>query len=122
MTAAVRVLVVDDDAAIRDLVEIVLAGGGYEVRTAEDGAAALELVREVRPDLILLDMRMPVMDGWTFARRYRQQPDSSAPIIVLTAARDAAARSEEIVADGYLAKPFNVTELLALVGQHTQSA
>ena len=118
MTAAARVLVIDDDAAIRDLVEIVLSGGGYDVCTAEDGVMGLDLARKLRPDLILLDMRMPGMDGWTFARRYRQEPGSSAPIIVLTAARDAAARSAEIAADGYLAKPFNVTELLALVGQH----
>ncbi len=118
--AAAHVLVVDDDPAIRDLVEIVLASGGYKVSTAEHGEAALERLADTQPDLILLDMRMPVMDGWTFARAYRQQYDTRTPIIVLTAARDAAARAAEVAADGYLAKPFNVGELLALVSQHAQ--
>ena len=115
-------LVVDDDAAIRELVEIVLTSGGYAVRTAQDGAAALQLASEARPSLILLDMRMPVMDGWEFARAYRQQIRSPAPIIVLTAARDAAARAAEIGADGYLAKPFNVLELLEIVEQHARKS
>jgi CheY-like chemotaxis protein len=61
---------------------------------------------------------MPILDGWGFARVYRQQPGPHAPIVVLTAARDAAARAAEIQADGYLGKPFNLGELLDLVGQH----
>ena len=60
---------------------------------------------------------MPVLDGWEFARRYRAGPGPHAPIVVLTAARDAQAQAGEIGADGYLGKPFNVNELLRLVGQ-----
>ena len=121
MSEAKRILVVDDDSDIRDLIEIVLAGEGYDVRTAADGVAALEVVEQSPPKLILLDMRMPVLDGWEFARRYRAGPGPHAPIVVLTAARDAAARAAEIGADGYLGKPFNVVELVQLVGQHARA-
>ena len=120
MTSGERILVVDDDDSIRDMIEIVLAAEGYAVRTAAHGAAALELVEESPPRLILLDMRMPVLDGWGFARAYRQRPGPHAPIVVLTAARDAAARAAEIQADGYLGKPFNLGELLDLVDQHAR--
>jgi two-component system, chemotaxis family, chemotaxis protein CheY len=115
-----RILVVDDEASIREMIEIVLSSAGYEVSTAPHGAAALDVVQRAPPNLILLDMRMPVLDGWGFARVYRQKPGPHAPIVVLTAARDAAARAAEIDADGYLGKPFNVDELLALVGQHAR--
>jgi CheY-like chemotaxis protein len=115
-----RVLVVEDDESIRELVDLVLSGAGYEVVTAQNGAVALQVVGGVRPDLILLDMRMTVMDGWEFARRYRSSPEPHAPIVVLTAARDAAERAAEIHANGYLGKPFGVDELLALVDDHTR--
>ena len=116
MTRAARVLIVEDDDGIRDLVDLVLSSAGYEILTATDGAAALQVVGTTHPDLVLLDMRMPVMDGWEFARRYRAGPEPHAPIVVMTAARDAAERAAEIDANGYLGKPFDVAELLALVG------
>ena len=119
---AARILVVEDDDGIRDLVDLVLSSAGYEVLTASDGAAALQLVGTVHPDLVLLDMRMPVMDGWEFARQYRAGPEPHAPIVVLTAARDAAARAAEIHANGYLGKPFEVSELLTLVSDFASHA
>ncbi len=122
MTRTPRILVVEDDDSIRDLVDLVLSGAGYEVLTATDGAAALQVVGTTRPDLVLLDMRMPIMDGWEFARRYRARPEPHAPIVVLTAARDAANRAAEIHANGYLGKPFDVDELLALVSHHAGRA
>jgi CheY-like chemotaxis protein len=122
VTRAARILVVEDDDNIRELVDLVLSGAGYEVHTASDGAAALQVVGTTPPDLVLLDMRMPVMDGWEFARRYRARPEPPAPIVVLTAARDAAQRAQEIHATGYLGKPFNVQELLTLVGLHAGQA
>src|SRR5262245_37826113 len=115
VTRAARVLVVEDDDSIRELVEVILSGAGYEVLTASDGAAALQVVGSAPPDLVLLDMRMPIMDGWEFARQYRARPEPHAPIVVLTAARDAAERAAEIHANGYLGKPFDVGELLTLV-------
>jgi CheY-like chemotaxis protein len=115
VTQSARVLVVEDDDSIRDLVDLVLTSAGFEVLTASDGAAALQVVRAARPDLVLLDMRMPVMDGWEFARRYRAGPKPHAPIVVVTAARDAAQRAAEIDANGFLGKPFDMAELVALV-------
>jgi DNA-binding response OmpR family regulator len=117
-----RILVVDDDRDIRDMIEIVLASDGYEVSTAPDGAAALEALEQSRPDLILLDLRMPVLDGVSFLRRYREQPGPHVPVIVLTAAQDVAARGTEIRADGYLDKPFQIGDLLALIGRHLRGA
>ena len=116
--AARRVLVVDDDASIREFLDLALQDEGYEVVHAVHGAAALELVEQRQPDVILLDMRMPVMDGWAFARAYRQKPGPHAPIIVLTAARDAAESAAQIQADDFLAKPFDLGELLERVGHH----
>lgn len=114
---AVRVLVVDDDAAIRQFIQMALEGSGYEVTTAEDGQEALASVRSAPPRVILLDMRMPVMDGWAFTRAYRETPPPHAPIVVLTAARDAGEYASDVDADAFLAKPFNLRELLVLVGR-----
>lgn len=110
-----RVLVVDDDEAIGEFVGWVLTDEGHEVTTAENGAVALKLLEHVSPDVILLDMRMPVMDGWQFADAYRKGNYPPVPIVVVTAARDVTERAGEIAADGYLGKPFDIDELLATV-------
>lgn len=114
------VLVVEDDDAIRNLVLEVLRDGGYDVVGAGNGAAGLDAVAHRPPCLILLDMRMPRMDGWTFARAYRATPGPHAPIIVCTAATDAQQRAAEIQAAGFLAKPFGLDELLATVERFTR--
>jgi two-component system chemotaxis response regulator CheY len=114
-----RILVVDDDTSIRSFVEMALDSEGYAVATAMNGAQALAVTGEIQPDLILLDMRMPIMDGWTFARAYRDKPGPHAPIVVITAATDAGERAAEIQADGYLGKPFDLDELLGLVLRYT---
>ena len=111
------VLVVDDDAAIRQFVEMALADQGYRVLTAEHGQAALQVLGSASPGLILLDMRMPVMDGWAFAKAYRRTSPPHAPIVVLTAARDAALYARQIEADAFLAKPFDLRDLMALVAR-----
>ncbi len=115
MTQGVRVLVVDDDPDIGEFVSLALSDQGYDVATAPNGEAALRATEERPPRLIVLDMRMPVMDGWEFARRYRQGPGPHAPIVVFTAARNAEERASEIAADAYLAKPFSLDDLLELV-------
>ena len=120
MVPAVRVLVVDDDAAIRQFIQMALEGSGYEVTTAEDGQQALASVLREPPQLILLDMRMPVMDGWAFTRAYRETPPPHVPIVVLTAARDAGEYAGDVDADAFLAKPFNLRELLGLVARLVQ--
>jgi CheY-like chemotaxis protein len=95
-----------------------LSDHGYDVQPAPNGAAALEVIRGTHPSVILVDMCMPVMDGWEFARVYRELRGPHVPIIVLTVARDAGARAAEINADGFLGKPFDIDELLVLVAQH----
>lgn len=115
-TEAPRVLVVDDDASIRQFIAMALTDSGYEVTTASHGHEALESAQRSPPDVILLDMRMPVMDGWAFARAYRDRPPPHAPVVVLTAARDAALSAADISADGFLPKPFELRELLRIVG------
>jgi two-component system, chemotaxis family, chemotaxis protein CheY len=110
-----RVLVVDDDESIRDLVEMALSAEGHLVMTAPHGAAALEAIAVSPPDVILLDMKMPVMDGWAFARAYREVPGPHAPIIVVTAAQDAASRAADVAADGHLPKPFDLDDLFRMI-------
>ena len=117
--AQLRILVVDDDTSIRSFVEMALDSVGYAVSTAANGAEALGVTDQLQPDLILLDMRMPVMDGWTFAEKYRQQAGPHAPIVVITAATDAGQRAAEIEADGFLGKPFDLDDLLKLVSRYT---
>lgn len=113
------VLVVEDDAVIRRLIADVLAGEGYTVATVGDGASALAwLTVEHAVDLIFLDMRMPVMDGWAFADAYRATAGRRARVIALTAAADAARCASEIGADGVLSKPFDLDALVAIVQAH----
>jgi two-component system chemotaxis response regulator CheY len=108
------ILVVDDDPSIRRTVAEILTMEEYAVTTAPDGARALQLVEQVQPGLVLLDMRMPVLDGWGFAQAL-QERRISLPIVVMTAALDAARWAKEIGAAGHLAKPFDLDDLLAEV-------
>lgn len=118
MTARPRsILVVEDDPDLLALVEMFLAESGRRVRTAPEGRAALARVAEEMPGLILLDMRMPGMNGWDFAREFRVRHGSECPIVVITAAENARRRAEEIGADAWLAKPFDLDEVLALVAR-----
>jgi two-component system, chemotaxis family, chemotaxis protein CheY len=110
-----QVLVVDDDEAIREWVAIILADEGYTVETAGDGDEALDRVEAKSPALILLDIRMPRMNGLEFAAAYRELPGPHAPIVVMTAGRDAQQRAREVGADGYLAKPFDLDDVVAAV-------
>jgi two-component system response regulator MprA len=119
MSGSVRILVIDDDESIRDFVHTALADAGYDVVEAADGATALDLVGTSQPDVILLDMLMPRMDGWEFARLYHETPGPHAPIVVVTAARDAAARASQINATTSLAKPFRLDALFACIAQVT---
>lgn len=105
------ILVVDDDPAIRATVRDVLESEGYRVVTATNGAEALEILLRARPAAVLLDMRMPVLDGWGLARELKAR-SISVPICVMTAARDSARWAREIGADAHLAKPFNLVDLL----------
>ncbi len=114
---APTVLVVDDDPDILDALSEILEAEGYGVTRARNGQEALERLSPERPDLILLDLMMPVMDGWAFARHMRERGPglSELPIIVLSADRNVGARARDIGAVGHLAKPFELSDLLSLV-------
>ncbi|MHB1413954.1 MAG: response regulator [Chloroflexota bacterium] len=113
------VLAVDDDEAILDIVEWALVDEGYEVKRASDGSEALVALRTLRPVVILLDMRMPGMNGWEFAEAYgKRQNGRRAPVIVMSAAQDVRRLAAEIGADGYVGKPFDVDELIDTVHKH----
>jgi len=111
------VLVVDDDPSILDIIGDILESESYQVEKASNGAEALAAVERVRPAVILLDMRMPVMDGWTFARVLKER-QIRIPILVMTAAQNAGRWADEIEADGYLAKPFDLIDLLNSVERY----
>ena len=108
------ILVVDDDPSILTTISEVRDLEGYPVQTATNGAEALRAVERARPSLILLDMRMPVLDGWGFARAL-QERGVKLPILVMTAAQNARRWAEEIGADGHIAKPFDLPDLLDAV-------
>jgi two-component system, chemotaxis family, chemotaxis protein CheY len=112
-TAARRVLVVDDDPDILDALSEILEAEGYDVQRARNGREALQRLEQGLPDLVLLDLMMPVMDGWEFARSLA--PGARPPIIVLSADRNVSAKAKEIGALGWLAKPFELSELLDAV-------
>lgn len=110
-----RVLIVDDDEHILDFLGLALEDEGYLVETAPNGAVALERVAANAPDVILLDLWMPVMDGWQFLREYRGQPGPRAAVIALTAAQYDPARHTDIDADAFLTKPFSLDALIERV-------
>jgi len=114
------VLVVDDDTSILDTVSSILSGEGYDVVSASSGQEALDAVARKLPLLILLDMRMPVMDGWAVARALRGK-GITVPIVVMTAAESAQRWADEVGAEGYLAKPFGLDELLTAVERFRES-
>ena len=107
-----RLLVVDDDPTIREMLVMMLSSEGFEVVTASHGAEALKLLDAYHPHVILLDMKMPVMDGWEFMERYRRRPGVRVPIVVLTAAQDDKRRAADVGADAYIAKPFGIDDLV----------
>lgn len=110
------VLVIDDDEKIISLIRRSLAFAGYKVRTAPDGKAGLEQLLTDTPDLIILDVMMPGLDGWEVVRRIREA-GLDVPVLMLTAKDEVADRVKglDLGADDYLVKPFALDELLARV-------
>ena len=109
------ILVVEDDRTLLETLEYNLAGEGYEVLTADDGLKALDVARDAQPDLIVLDLMLPKLDGFEVCRILRQE--MNVPIIMLTARTGEVDRvvGLEVGADDYLSKPFSMRELLARV-------
>lgn len=116
MSETARLLVVDDEANIRDLLAAALRFAGFAVTTASNGNEALTLVREERPDLIVLDVMMPDMDGFTVTRRLRARGDDM-PVLFLTARADPKDAVSGLTAGGddYVTKPFSLEEVVARI-------
>jgi two-component system OmpR family response regulator len=113
------VLVVDDDPAIRGLMADALRGEGYDVDMAAHGAEALDAMRERCPATVLLDLMMPIMDGFEFIRACQQeQLCRGVPIVVISAVQDALNRVNELPITACLAKPFDLDELVKIVGRY----
>ena len=110
-----RVLVIDDDGALCETIREALREE-YAVAAAPHGAAALDLVKVHEPALIFLDLRMPIMDGWSFVQQYRRVAVAPAAIIVMSAAPDLPNIARQLGADGYLKKPFGLDGLYAVIG------
>ncbi len=113
-----KILIADDEAEIRSLLKLYLENDGYSVVEAEDGIKALEMVTSEKPDLCVLDIMMPRMDGYQVLRKIRE--DNNVPVIILSA-KDA--DSEKILglnlgADDYIAKPFNALEAVARINSN----
>ncbi len=112
---AKAILIVEDDPNISELVQMYLEKEGYGTYLAPDGMKAIDLFRQYKPDLILLDIMLPLMDGWSVLRRLRQE--SKVPVIMLTAKGETGDKVQALKqgADDYLTKPFEMKELLARV-------
>lgn len=110
------ILVVEDDVAIRRLLRDILQDEGYEVLTASNGESAIELLETARPALILLDIRLPGMNGHDVAAAYREmRPTERAPIIFVSASRPGPDLPEGVI--GFVRKPFDLDELVAKIGE-----
>ncbi len=109
------ILVVDDQSSVRQLIREYLTEQGFRVVTAEDGQRALYTARHETPDLILLDIMMPKMDGYQFLRQYRQERQT--PVIIITAREEEtdAVLGLDLGADDYIIKPFRMRELMARI-------
>lgn len=113
------VLIVDDDPDLAMAVQMALEANGYTASVASDGREALDAVSSHMPTMIILDMLMPVMNGWEFARAFDAKFGRAAKILVLTAAENARERAAEVGADDVLSKPFDTKKLLAAVRRLT---
>ena len=110
-----KVLIVEDEANIAELLHLYLEKEGFETCVARDGGKGVELFRQFQPDLVLLDIMLPVMDGWAVLRKIREE--GKTPVIMLTAKGETNDRVSglEMGADDYIVKPFEMKEVLARI-------
>jgi two-component system, chemotaxis family, chemotaxis protein CheY len=113
---------VDDDPVLREMLEQALSAEGYDVEAAGNGLEALSVLPGWRPDLIILDLIMPIMDGWRFRAEQRQTPSADVPVLVLTGHRDAHSASSGMGAVETVNKPFELDQLLDTVQRIVSSA
>ena len=113
-----RVLVVDDEPQVVWMLQFTLEAEGYQTLAAADGRAALDEVREHHPSVVLLDIMMPVMDGWAFLEELQAIPATERPRVIVVSARASLrdrAKAAELGADAFVAKPFSVDDLLVVL-------
>lgn len=112
-------MVVDDDQDIREILSEILGDAGYLVVTASNGAKAFEMLKTVTPSLILLDLNMPVMDGFEFRRAQRADPVAGlVPTVVISAVHQMKERIADLAVDDALEKPLNLKQLLAVLARY----
>jgi DNA-binding response OmpR family regulator len=116
LSDAIKIVCIEDDFELTDILKIILKGRGFKVTGARGGLEGLETLRRVRPDLVLLDLMMPGMDGWEIYGRMQAEPDlCDIPVIIVTADGQPATRAralEVAKVDGFIVKPFNIQELV----------
>ena len=112
------VLVVDDDPDLLEVVRRILDMSGYEVRCATNGLEAIDAIAQKKPTVVLLDMLMPVMDGWQCVRELRARYGHEIPIVIVTAAEHARARAAQVGITDVLPKPFDMDDLLRVVERY----
>ena len=121
MGASLPILVVDDDQAMRKMLETVLLDEGYSVLLARNGKEGLEIAAQQRPALVLLDLMMPVMDGWQFLDAIKQRPEfDGLPVLLLSASRQLVSTARDNPVKGFLPKPFELAKLLAYIDEYKQ--
>ncbi len=121
MKGKAKILVVDDELDTVNLVRIILGTEGYPVQTAQDGQEAFLRISQEKPDLILLDIRLPGMDGYEICRKLKRSPETATVPIIMFSASDSKltrTRVREAGADEFLLKPFTIKKLLGVVTKH----
>lgn len=122
---AVKVVVIEDEEFLTELIRVNLKLRGIDVTTAEYGEDGYAKVLEIKPDLILLDARLPDIDGWEICKRIKSNDEiNMIPVVFVTAAAQESdrLRAKEAGADGFLAKPFQITELLNTIKKYSVSS
>ncbi len=110
----INVLVVDDQEVIRDTLQVALDDEGFTVECASNGREALELMERWKPDVILLDLMMPIMDGWQFCAEQKRTGDET-PIVLLSADGGLPEHAEELCAAAFIAKPFDIDRVFSTI-------
>jgi two-component system alkaline phosphatase synthesis response regulator PhoP len=116
-----RILAIDDDEGLLDMLALLLSQSHLDLRTAVGGEAGLKLAMTWDPDLILLDLAMPGVDGPAFLKRYRRTATSPAPVVLLTGALDGLARATEMDVTMFLPKPFDLGILVEIVDAYSSA-
>jgi DNA-binding response OmpR family regulator len=120
-----QILVVDDEPQVVWMLQFSLEAEGYQTLSARDGRAALDEVREHHPSVVLLDIMMPVMDGWAFLEELQALPADERPRVIVVSARSSLrdrAKAAELGADAFVTKPFNVDDLLVVLHDIEQAS